>query len=453
LGVSTHQRSAPPVSGPGLRIATEPEVGTVGRALRSLLITLLGPDAPVRVELWDGSAFGPLDPLGTVTVRSPDALRRMLWSPGELGLARAYVAGDLDVQGELTEVLAALRAVPARSHGAMARTVPAVIRGARAVGALGRPLPPPPEEARQRGRRHSKNRDAQAISHHYDVGNDFYDIVLGPAMTYSCARFSREGMSLAEAQADKHELICRKLGLHEGSRPDRQAPRLLDVGCGWGSLAMHAATHHGASVVGITISAEQAERAQQRVIDAGLTDQVEIRLQDYRDLADEQFDAIASVGMFEHVGKARMAEYFTVLRGLLRDRGRLLNHAISSVHGSRLPRRSFTYRYVFPDGELLDVADVCAAMQAAGFEVRDVESLREHYARTLRAWVANLETSWEQAVAAVGDTRARIWRLYMAGSAVGFDDGGINLHQVVGVVHDADGVSGMPTTRDGWATT
>jgi cyclopropane-fatty-acyl-phospholipid synthase len=330
--------------------------------------------------------------------------------------------------------------------------LPAVVRASRAVGALGRPLPPPPEEARQRGRRHSRARDAQAISHHYDVGNDFYDIVLGPAMTYSCARFSREGMSLAEAQADKHELICRKLGLHEPPRHGHQAPRLLDVGCGWGSLALHAVTHHGASVVGITISAEQAERARQRVTDAGLDDKVEIRLQDYRDLTGEQFDAIASVGMFEHVGKARMAEYFTVLRGLLRDQGRLLNHAISSVEGSRLPRRSFTYRYVFPDGELLDVAEVCAAMQMAGFEVRDVESLREHYARTLREWVTNLEASWEQAVAIVGDARARIWRLYMAGSAVGFDDGGINLHQVLGVVPDAGGASAMPLTRDGWAT-
>jgi cyclopropane-fatty-acyl-phospholipid synthase len=451
LGVSTHHRSAP-VSGSELTIATEPDAGTIGHALRSLLVALLGADAPVRIELWDGSAFGPIDPLGTVIVRSPDALRRMLWSPGELGMARAYVAGDLDVQGELTEVLAALRAVPARSSGSMARTLPAVVRASRAVGALGRPLPPPPEEARQRGRRHSKARDAQAISHHYDVGNDFYDIVLGPAMTYSCARFSREGMSLGEAQADKHELICRKLGLHEPPGHDHQAPRLLDVGCGWGSLALHAATHHGASVVGITISQEQAERARQRVTDAGLDDQVEIRLQDYRDLTGEQFDAIASVGMFEHVGKARMAEYFTVLRGLLCDQGRLLNHAISSVEGSRLPRRSFTYRYVFPDGELLDVAEVCAAMQMAGFEVRDVESLREHYARTLREWVTNLEASWEQAVAIVGGARARIWRLYMAGSAVGFDDGGINLHQVLGVVPDASGASAMPRTRDGWAT-
>jgi cyclopropane-fatty-acyl-phospholipid synthase len=371
----------------------------------------------------------------------------MLWAPGEIGLSRAYVAGDLDVEGELVGVLTALRAVPVRSSGTMARAVPAMVRAAHGVGALGRPLPPPPEEAHQRGRRHSKERDAQAIQHHYDVGNEFYELVLGPALTYSCARFSRPEMTLAEAQADKHELICRKLGLHE-----HPAPRLLDVGCGWGSLAIHAATHHRASVVGITISHEQAALARQRVVDAGVADRVEIRLQDYRDLGGEEFDAISSVGMFEHVGKARTAEYFGVLRELLQTHGRLLNHAISSVQGSKLQRRSFTGRYVFPDGELLDVADVCAAMELAGFEVRDVESLREHYARTLREWVRNLEASWDRAVEIVGDGRARVWRLYMAGSAVGFDDGGVNLHQVLGVLPHPDGTSAMPSTRDGWRT-
>ncbi len=453
MAVSTqrHRSAAPPATTRELSIRTEPDPGTVGRALRPLLVSLLGLDTPVRVELWDGSAFGPTDPVGTLVVRSPDALRRMLWAPGELGLARAYVGGDLDVEGELIGVLTALRSAPLRSGRTMTAAMPALARGAKAVGAIGGPIPPPPEEARPRGRRHSKERDAQVVRHHYDVGNDFYELVLGPAMTYSCARFSRDGITLADAQADKHELICRKLGLHE-PRVHKRMPRLLDVGCGWGSLAIHAATHHGASVVGITISKEQAVRARERVAAAGVADQVEIRLQDYRDLGGERFDAIASVGMFEHVGKQRMEEYFTVLRGLLSERGRLLNHAISSVHGSRLPRRSFTYRYVFPDGELLDVADVVGAMESAGFEVRDVESLREHYALTLRAWVANLEASWHQAVQLVGDARARVWRLYMAGSAVGFDDGGVNLHQVLGVLPSPDGTSGMPRTRDGWQT-
>jgi cyclopropane-fatty-acyl-phospholipid synthase len=450
MAVSTHRhRSAEAPGAAALTLRTEPEPGTVGHKLLPLLVSLLGEDPPVRVVLWDGSSFGPLDPIGTVRVHTADALRRMLWAPGELGLARAHVAGDLDLDGDVIAVLAALKDAPVRASGAAATAagVPRLLRAARSVGALGRPIPPPPEEARPRGHRHSKARDAQAISHHYDVGNEFYELVLGPAMTYSCARFPSEETDLAAAQADKHDLICRKLGLH-----DRPGARLLDVGCGWGSLALHAAVHHGASVVGITISREQAAYAQARVDAAGMRDHVEIRLQDYRDLGGERFDAISSVGMFEHVGKARMGEYFTVLHGLLHPGGRLLNHAISSVRGSRLGRRSFTYRYVFPDGELLDVADVSAAMEAAGLEVRDVESLREHYARTLRAWVANLEGAWDDAVALVGSARARVWRLYMAASAVGFEDGGISLHQVLGVRTGPGGASGMPRTRDGWST-
>ena len=446
----TIRRSAAPTTGRELFVQTEPEPGTAAHDLRPLLVDLLGPEPAVRVALWDGSAFGRADPVGTVTVRSRDALRHMLWAPGELGLARAYVSGALDVDGDILRLLEVLRDAPVRSAGAAARLRSAgrVARAARSVGALGRRPDLPPEEARPRGWRHSKARDARAISHHYDVGNDFYELVLGPAMTYSCARFPVEGMALEEAQDDKHELICRKLGLHE-----RPGQRLLDVGCGWGSMAIHAARHHRAEVVGITISKEQAARARERVEAAGVADRVEIRLQDYRDLDGERFDAVSSIGMFEHVGKARVADYFGILRGLLGDHGRLLNHAISSVRGSRLPRRSFTYRYVFPDGELLDVADVCAAMESAGFEVRDVESLREHYARTLRHWVANLEAGWDRAVSLVGEARARIWRLYMAGSAVGFEDGGIGIHQVLGVVPTPDGDSGMPRTRDGWRTT
>jgi cyclopropane-fatty-acyl-phospholipid synthase len=319
------------------------------------------------------------------------------------------------------------------------------LRVARRLGALGLPLSPPPEEARQHGRRHSKHRDADAISHHYDVSNDFYRLFLGPSLTYSCARFTDEHMSLENAQAAKHELISRKLGLAE-----RPGMRLLDIGCGWGSMALHAATRHGAEVVGVTISAEQAALARERVAEAGLSDRVEIRLQDYRDLAGETFDAVSSIGMFEHVGTARTAEYFAVVRSLLRPHGRLLNHAISSVGGSVMGRKSFIARYVFPDGELLDVGEVVLAMERAGFEVRDVESLREHYARTLRCWVANLEANWGEAVTLVGPARARIWRLYMAASALGFEDGGIAIHQVLGVVPDPDGVSGMPATRGEW---
>jgi cyclopropane-fatty-acyl-phospholipid synthase len=315
---------------------------------------------------------------------------------------------------------------------------------------MGPPPPPPAAEIRlaswrRSGSVHSRRRDAAAVTHHYDVGNDFYRIVLGPAMTYSCARFVDRHTSLAEAQEAKHELICRKLGLHE-----RAGARLLDVGCGWGSLALHAAGRHGARVVGVTISAEQVAAARERVRAAGLADRVEIRLQDYRTLAGETFDAISSVGMFEHVGSERAAEYFTTLYRLLAPRGRLLNHAISSAGGSRLDRRSFMGRYVFPDGELVDVGDVVLGMERAGFEVRDVESLREHYARTLRAWVANLEADWDRAVALAGMGRARVWRLYMAASAVGFEDGGIAIHQVLGTKTDEYGRSGMPPTRRAW---
>ena len=419
---------------------------TVAGLFEPLLRTVLGGAPPVRFEFWDGTSSGPRDTSDVVKVQSPDALRRMIWSPGELGLGRAYVAGDLDVEGDVFAVLRTLQGSASNDAQLGIGAAVSALGVARRLGALGLPLPPPPEEARQRGRRHSKHRDADAISHHYDVGNDFYRLFLGPSLTYSCARFTDEHMSLENAQAAKHELISRKLGL--GERPGM---RLLDIGCGWGSMALHAATRHGAEVVGVTISAEQAALARERVAEAGLSDRVEIRLQDYRDLAGETFDAVSSIGMFEHVGTARTAEYFAVVRSLLRPHGRLLNHAISSIGGSVMGRKSFIARYVFPDGELLDVGEVVLAMERAGFEVRDVESLREHYAKTLRCWVGNLEANWEEAVALVGPARARIWRLYMAASALGFEDGGIAIHQVLGVVPDTDGASGMPSTRRDWA--
>jgi len=356
---------------------------TVATSLAPVFDAVFGGAPPVRFECWDGSALGPSangEPGPTVRLRSPHALRRIVWAPGELGLGRAYVAGDVDLDGDLPVLLTALKdATP--DHGRLDRhALAAAVRSARDLGALGRPLPAPPEEVRLRGLRHSRARDARAISHHYDVGNDFYRIVLGESMTYSCARWGGDVETLEDAQAAKHDLVCRKLGLHRTADL-----RLLDVGCGWGSMAMHAASHYGARVVGVTISHEQYELANERVKEAGLDDRVEIRLRDYRDLRGETFDAISSIGMFEHVGTKRIAEYFGVLRGLLRPTGRLLNHAISSVGGSRLRPRSFVGRYVFPDGELIDVADVVAAMERAGFEVRHVESLREHYARTLRA--------------------------------------------------------------------
>ena len=422
--------------------------GRVAEAMRPVIEGSFGRTIPIRFEFWDGSRLNPPDDtVATLRFNSADAIRRVLWMPNELGLGRAYVAGDIDVKGDLFDLVVAFRdakpeiADPRRAW----KLLPTAVVAAKKVGALGKPLPPPPEEARLRGWRHSLRRDASAIGHHYDVGNDFYRLVLGPVMTYSCARFSQPDATLDEAQDAKHELVCRKLGLHEDT-----GARLLDVGCGWGSMAIHAALHYDARVVGITISKQQAELARDRVEEAGVADRVEIRLQDYRDLAGESYDAISSIGMSEHVGHGKLDQYFTTLRSVLVPQGRLLNHAISSVGGSTLGSRSFVGRYVFPDGELIDVGGVVMAMERAGLEVRDVESLREHYARTLRAWVSNLDESWDEAVKLVGEPRAKVWRLYMAGSAVGFEDGGISIHQVLGVVPSETGKVGMPATRRDW---
>jgi cyclopropane-fatty-acyl-phospholipid synthase len=248
---------------------------------------------------------------------------------------------------------------------------------------------------------------------------------------------------LREAQEEKLETVARKLALKEGDR-------VLDVGCGWGGFPLWAATKHGVNVVGITLSAPQAEKARERAEQAGVADRVEIRIEDYRLVADGPFDAISSIGMAEHVGASRIDDYFGKLRSLLRPGGRMLNHAISSVGGSRLRRRGFVYRYVFPDGELLDVGDSVLSMERAGFEVRDVESLREHYAATLRQWVANLERNWDRAVELVGEGRARVWLLYMSGSVNSFDDNSIAVHQVLGVATEPNGTSHMPPTRRTW---
>ena len=420
---------------------------------RPLVDALLGGALPVRIEMWDGSVIAPeagSPVVGTLRILSPDALRRILWCPNELGLGRAYVAGEIEADGEIVPLIEAVRDATPKDRGLDVRTALTAARdgfsAARRLGVLGRPLPPPPQEVRHlHGWRHSLRRDAEAVSHHYDVGNDFYRIVLGPTMVYSCARFVDDDTTLDEAQTAKLDLVARKLGLHE-----RTGVRLLDVGCGWGSMAIHAAQRYHAEVVGITISREQAELARERVKAAGVDDRVDIRLLDYRELRGERFDAISSIGMSEHVGAKRLDEYFGVLRAALVPTGRLLNHAISSVGGSRLGRHSFVGRYVFPDGELIDVGDTVLAMERAGFEVRDTESLREHYARTLRAWVSNLEANWDDAVAAADVATARIWRLYMAGSVIGFTDGGISVHQVLGVVPTPEGTSAMPPTRAPW---
>jgi cyclopropane-fatty-acyl-phospholipid synthase len=397
--------------------------------IANLVESMLGRDLPIAFEAYDGSRCGPADAATTIAVRSPDVLRRLITAPGELGLGRAYVAGDLDIEGDI------FTALELRHRVRDLRLSPSqIVEVTRLLGASGlRPLPPPPEEARLHGRRHTKARDAAAIAHHYDVSNDFYRLVLGSTMTYSCALFDDPETPLDLAQEAKYELICRKLRLEPGMR-------LLDVGCGWGGMVLHAAEHHGVAAVGVTISTAQADLAAKRIAEAGLAGRVEIRTQDYRDIADGPYDAISSIGMFEHVGLARLAEYFDRLRTLLRPAGRLLNHGISRPAQRRrllgpaaahFRRRSFIDRYVFPDGELHEIGQVVSAMQQRGFEVRHLESLREHYALTLRAWVANLEHHWEEAVGLVGPGRARVWRLYMAGSAVNFEDGNNQIHQVL----------------------
>ena len=401
---------------------------------------LLGGEPPVAIECYDGSRIGPEDSASKLVVRSPLALRYVLTAPGELGFARAYVSGELDVQGDIFEVLALRDNLPDVKLGASDW-----LDFARLAGSAGlRPLPPPPEEARLHGRRHSKERDAAAIAHHYNVSNDFYRMVLGPSMTYSCAVWSSPDGTLEDAQAAKHELVCRKLGLEPGMR-------LLDVGCGWGSMVIHAAKHHGVRAVGVTLSDRQAEWARRAVGEAGLEARVEIRVQDYRDVRDGTFDAISSIGMFEHVGAAKLDEYFATLRRLIRPGGRVLNHGIarpgSTRERPRFARRGFIDRYVFPDGELHEVGSVVSRMQRADLEARNVEGLREHYALTLRAWVRNLESVWPQAVAEVGAGRARVWRLYMAASALNFEAARTQIHQVLAVRED-HGASGLPLRPD-----
>ncbi|MDT4894309.1 MAG: cyclopropane-fatty-acyl-phospholipid synthase [Pseudonocardiales bacterium] len=424
---------------------------TVADVVGPLVRAAFGAAAPVSLECWDGSRVGPPDAALQLVIRNRRALRRILWAPNELGFARAYVSGDIDVRGDLVAGLDALDQVsdPEQGVGVTvdAATKKALLKAVVRLGVIGPPPAPPAEESpRKRGRRHTKDRDAGAIAHHYDVGNDFYRIVLGDSMTYSCAYWEQApspDFTLTDAQYAKCDLVARKLGLDAGMR-------VLDVGCGWGTFAVHAASRYGVDVVGVTLSQEQAAYARAKVADEGLSDRVEIRVQDYRDVSDGPYDAISSIGMAEHVGAALLPVYSADLFALLREGGRLLNHAISRRPGPRaeFSSTSFIDRYVFPDGELEPLGMMVNALEGEGFEVRDVESLREHYALTLRAWVANLESDWDRAVALTSPGRARIWRLYMAGSALAFEGNRIGVNQVLAVKPARRGASGMPRTRE-----
>jgi cyclopropane-fatty-acyl-phospholipid synthase len=315
-------------------------------------------------------------------------------------------------------------------------------------GVLWPRIPPPPQEIRIRrrslsGRRHSRGRDASAISHHYDVSNTFYKWVLGPSMAYTCACYPAEDATLEEAQAYKHDLVARKLGLRPGMR-------LLDVGCGWGGMVRHAAREYGVRALGVTLSEQQALWAQRAIADEGLSGLAEVRHLDYRDVTETGFDAVSSIGLTEHIGKAKLPGYFAFLLGKLKPEGRLLNHCITRTDDSEPARRpsGFIYRYVFPDGELEAPGHLVSLMHDAGFEVRHEENLREHYAKTLAGWCANLDAHWDEAVGEVGEGTARVWRLYMAGSRLGFERNQIQLHQVLGVKLGPDGKSGLPLRPD-----
>ncbi|MFF3376430.1 class I SAM-dependent methyltransferase [Streptomyces sp. NPDC002680] len=423
--------------------------------LQSFAEQLLGAPLPMRIRAWDGSEAGPPGAPALV-VRNRRALRRLLWKPGELGLARAWVAGDLDIEGDFYAALDLLSGL-VWERGEDARTLtealrdPEVRAAARGlVKMAGPPVPPaPPREEVPRRRRHlhTKRTDKRAVSHHYDVGNDFYEIVLGPSMVYSCAYWDDpESTALEAAQRDKLDLVCRKLALAPGLR-------LLDVGCGWGSLAIHAAREHGVHVVGVTLSQEQAAYARKRVADQGLTDRVEIRVQDYRDVTDGPFDAVSSVGMAEHVGSEQYLTYARDLYALLKPGGRLLNHQIArrpQADEGAYSLDGFIDAYVFPDGELEPIGTTVTQLERAGFEVRDVESIREHYALTLRQWVTNLEGDWARAQQLAGPGRARVWRLYMAASALAFEHNRIGVNQVLAVRTSEEGDSGMPLRARTW---
>lgn len=390
--------------------------------LRRALATVL-PRRPFAVRFWDGTEVPATEPdAPTLTFHTPRALAHALRAPGELGLGRAYVAGMIDVDN----MEAALRMVdtfepPSLTVRQQAGLALAVVRACGLV----MPPPVPSVELRLRGQRHSIARDRRAVRHHYDVGNDFFALFLDPSMTYSCAYFSGGAQTLEEAQEAKRELVCRKLDLQEGER-------VLDVGCGWGSFVIHAAKLHGVRAVGITLAEEQAKLATQRVREAGLADRVEIRVSDYREVNDGPFDAIASIGMVEHVGAERIDVYARRLHDLLRPGGRLLNHGIAKLQDlDTADEGAFSERFVFPDGVPLPLSRVQRALERAGLVTRHVEGLPNDYHRTLGYWIESYDAHWDDAVRLAGIERARIWSLYLRAGRQAFETGWASVYQVL----------------------
>jgi cyclopropane-fatty-acyl-phospholipid synthase len=417
-------------------------------SLAQVFEDVAGPDAPVEFTAYDGSHAGVEGADVRLDVRSPYALSYLVRSKGALGLARAYVSGHLDVFGDMYTALERMSQV----FGDL--TVKDKLRVLKGVAddpvlraAIATRLEPPPQEVRSRlfsGLRHSKRRDAEAIHHHYDVSNQFYEWVLGPSMAYTCACYPSPDATLEEAQFHKFDLVARKLDLQPGQR-------LLDVGCGWGGMVMHAAREYGVRALGVTLSKQQAEWATKAIAEAGMTDKAEVRYLDYRDVTEVGFDAVSSIGLTEHIGQANLPAYFSSLYRRLKPGGRLLNHTITRPDNTAesLRREGFINRYVFPDGELEGPGYIISKMHDAGFEVRHDENLREHYAKTLAGWCANLDEHWDEAVAEVGEGTARVWRLYMAGCRYGFERNWIQLHQTLGVKLSANGESGFPL-RPAW---
>jgi len=379
------------------------------------------PQRPFAVEFWDGTRLPSTSGGGpTFSVRSPAAAAHVLRAPGQLGLGRAYVSGEIEVD-DIDAVIALLDSwQPPALEGADKR---ALLLGAVRAAGVTKPPPRPRSELRPSGRRHSKERDARAVRHHYDVSNEFFELFLGPTMVYSCAIWrGGEKKTLEEAQEEKLETVARKLELKPGDR-------VLDVGCGWGGFPLWAATKHGADVVGITLSAPQAEKARQRAEEAGVADKVEIRVMDYRDLAGEKFDAIASIGMVEHVGASQIEVYAQTLARMLGQGGRLLNHGITRLRHSDSEAGAFSERYVFPDAAPLHLSRNLLALERAGFVTHHVEDFAPDYAETLRHWANRLDENLEEAFRLAGPERVRVWRLYLRAARNGFESGFTSIYQ------------------------
>ncbi|MFI6385933.1 class I SAM-dependent methyltransferase [Nonomuraea sp. NPDC050547] len=410
-------------------------------ALATIFEKIVGSKSNISFLAYDGSKAGPDGSDVTIEVKSPIAVAYLAQAPGELGLARAYVSGHIDVHGDIYTLLDRMWNITTNDL-----TLAEKVEAVRSLGMkpLMMRVPPPPQEMRQStlaklGSRHAKQRDAEAIHHHYDVSNRFYEWVLGPSMAYTCAVYPTQESTLEEAQFAKFDLVAKKLDLKPGMR-------LLDVGCGWGGMVMHAAKNYGVKALGVTLSKQQAEWAQAAIKEAGLEDLAEVRFMDYRDVPEGDFDAVSSIGLTEHIGAANVPAYFSFLYGKLRPGGRILNHCITRPTGKEktFNKGGFINRYVFPDGELESVGYLVRQMEDLGFEIRHEENLREHYAKTLRAWCDNLDANWEDAVQEVGMGTARVWALYMAGCIVGFERNKVQLHQVLGVKLDKEGRSGIP---------